>query len=147
MRGFHFQLTLVVAVITLAALYPRDGLPGAEAATSTSAFVHNVIYSNRIAMFSKSYCPYVLFFSFPFLIRQTHALLFFFFPFSYSLNYSVARCGMSAHCHQSISNHCFNGLFAANEPEILILPNPGFSRNEYRIYELFIRLFFYRFWT
>ncbi|KAA0025699.1 glutaredoxin-C3 [Cucumis melo var. makuwa] len=60
MRGFHFQLTLVVAVITLAALYPRDGLPGAEAATSTSAFVHNVIYSNRIAMFSKSYCPYCL---------------------------------------------------------------------------------------
>uniref|UniRef100_A0A0A0KKK8 Uncharacterized protein n=2 Tax=Cucumis sativus TaxID=3659 RepID=A0A0A0KKK8_CUCSA len=60
MRGFHFQLTLVLAVITLAALYPRDALTGAEAATSTSAFVQNVIYSNRIAMFSKSYCPYCL---------------------------------------------------------------------------------------
>lgn len=59
-RGFHFQLTVVVAVITIAGLSPRDGLTGAEAATSTSAFVQNVIYSNRIAMFSKSYCPYCL---------------------------------------------------------------------------------------
>lgn len=58
--GFHFQLTVVVAVITIAGLSPRDGLTGAEAATSTSAFVQNVIYSNRIAMFSKSYCPYCL---------------------------------------------------------------------------------------
>ncbi|XP_038881412.1 glutaredoxin-C3 [Benincasa hispida] len=60
LRGFQFQLTLVVAVITLSGLSPRDGLTGVEAATSTSAFVHNVIYSNRIAMFSKSYCPYCL---------------------------------------------------------------------------------------
>lgn len=51
---------MVVAVITIAGLSPRDGLTGAEAATSTSAFVQNVIYSNRIAMFSKSYCPYCL---------------------------------------------------------------------------------------
>lgn len=53
-------MTVVVAVITIAGLSPRDGLTGAEAATSTSAFVQNVIYSNRIAMFSKSYCPYCL---------------------------------------------------------------------------------------
>lgn len=58
MRKFHF--TLVLAVITLTGLPTRDGLIGAEASTSTSAFVQNVIYSHRIAMFSKSYCPYCM---------------------------------------------------------------------------------------
>ncbi|KAG6594793.1 Glutaredoxin-C3 [Cucurbita argyrosperma subsp. argyrosperma] len=58
MRGF--QLTLALVVITLSALRPRDGLIGADASTSTSAFVQNVIFSNRIAMFSKSYCPYCM---------------------------------------------------------------------------------------
>ncbi|KAF3440750.1 hypothetical protein FNV43_RR19036 [Rhamnella rubrinervis] len=33
---------------------------GAKASSSASAFVHNVIYSNKIAIFSKSYCPYSL---------------------------------------------------------------------------------------
>lgn len=32
----------------------------AMASNSASAFVNNVIYSNRIAVFSKSYCPYSL---------------------------------------------------------------------------------------
>nr|DAD40383.1 TPA_asm: hypothetical protein HUJ06_014706 [Nelumbo nucifera] len=32
----------------------------ALASNSASAFVQNVIYSNRIAVFSKSYCPYSL---------------------------------------------------------------------------------------
>lgn len=32
-----------------------------EASKSTSAFVQNVIYSNKIAIFSKSYCPLVFF--------------------------------------------------------------------------------------
>ncbi|XP_057449343.1 glutaredoxin-C3-like [Lotus japonicus] len=36
------------------------GPPQIEASNSVSAFVHNVIYSNRIAFFSKSYCPYCL---------------------------------------------------------------------------------------
>ncbi|XP_022132633.1 glutaredoxin-C3 [Momordica charantia] len=58
MRGFH--LTLVLAVITLTRLSLRDGLNGVQASTSTSAFVQNVIYSNKIAMFSKSYCPFCL---------------------------------------------------------------------------------------
>ncbi|XP_020217983.1 glutaredoxin-C3 [Cajanus cajan] len=31
-----------------------------HANNSVSAFVQNVIYSNRIALFSKSYCPYCL---------------------------------------------------------------------------------------
>ncbi|KAK7406750.1 hypothetical protein VNO78_08381 [Psophocarpus tetragonolobus] len=31
-----------------------------EANNSVSAFVQNAIYSNRIAVFSKSYCPYCL---------------------------------------------------------------------------------------
>ncbi|CAN0919096.1 GRXC3 [Linum grandiflorum] len=30
----------------------------AKASNSASAFVQNVIYSNRIVIFSKSYCPY-----------------------------------------------------------------------------------------
>ena len=30
-----------------------------EASKSSSAFVQNVIYSNKIAIFFKSYCPYV----------------------------------------------------------------------------------------
>ncbi|KAH7519965.1 hypothetical protein FEM48_Zijuj08G0093400 [Ziziphus jujuba var. spinosa] len=33
---------------------------GAKASTSASAFVHNAIYSNKIAIFSKSYCPYCM---------------------------------------------------------------------------------------
>ncbi|KAK1273769.1 Monothiol glutaredoxin-S6 [Acorus gramineus] len=32
----------------------------AGASISASAFVQNVVYSNRIAIFSKSYCPYSL---------------------------------------------------------------------------------------
>ncbi|XP_054810152.1 glutaredoxin-C3-like isoform X1 [Prosopis cineraria] len=31
-----------------------------ESSSSVSAFVHNVIYSSKIAIFSKSYCPYCL---------------------------------------------------------------------------------------
>lgn len=33
---------------------------GTEASNSVSAFVQNAIYSNRITIFSKSYCPYCL---------------------------------------------------------------------------------------
>lgn len=32
---------------------------GAKASSSASAFVNNAIFSNKIAIFSKSYCPYV----------------------------------------------------------------------------------------
>ncbi|KAJ1389858.1 Thioredoxin-like superfamily [Sesbania bispinosa] len=33
---------------------------GVEASNSVSAFVQNAIYSNKITIFSKSYCPYCL---------------------------------------------------------------------------------------
>ncbi|KAL2895770.1 Glutaredoxin-C3 [Bienertia sinuspersici] len=38
----------------------NGGIITAMASNSASAFVNNVIYSNRIAVFSKSYCPYSL---------------------------------------------------------------------------------------
>ncbi|CAL8988806.1 unnamed protein product [Prunus brigantina] len=43
-----------------AALVLLGNVVVAEASTSPSAFVQNVIYSNKIAIFSKSYCPYCL---------------------------------------------------------------------------------------
>lgn len=45
-----------------AALVLLGNVVVAEASTSPSAFVQNVIYSNKIAIFSKSYCPYVTFY-------------------------------------------------------------------------------------
>ncbi|XP_061345652.1 glutaredoxin-C3 [Gastrolobium bilobum] len=54
----------VVVTVTLVVLLILVGnskeLVQVEASNSVSAFVQNVIYSNRIAMFSKSYCPYCL---------------------------------------------------------------------------------------
>ncbi|XP_030497079.1 monothiol glutaredoxin-S6 [Cannabis sativa] len=55
MRRFPVTL-LLVAVVALVAL--GISTKGAEASNSASAFVQNIIYSNKIAMFSKSYCPY-----------------------------------------------------------------------------------------
>ncbi|KAI3420634.1 Glutaredoxin domain-containing protein, partial [Psidium guajava] len=46
----------LVAVLLLLGVAPEE----ATASTSSSAFVQNVIYSNKIAIFSKSYCPYCL---------------------------------------------------------------------------------------
>ncbi|KAK3410392.1 glutaredoxin-C3 [Eucalyptus grandis] len=47
---------LVAAVLLSLAAAPKE----AAASTSSSAFVQNVIFSNKIAIFSKSYCPYCL---------------------------------------------------------------------------------------
>ncbi|XP_057974306.1 monothiol glutaredoxin-S6 [Malania oleifera] len=47
---------LVVVIALLLVNAPIEVL----ASNSASAFVHNVIYSNKIALFSKSYCPYSL---------------------------------------------------------------------------------------
>ncbi|KAF4350462.1 hypothetical protein CsatB_023959 [Cannabis sativa] len=55
MRRFPVTL-LLVAVVALVAL--GISTKGAEASNSASAFVQNIIYSNKIAIFSKSYCPY-----------------------------------------------------------------------------------------
>ncbi|XP_062100419.1 glutaredoxin-C3 isoform X1 [Humulus lupulus] len=53
----RFPVSLVlVAVVALVAL--GISTKGAEASNSASAFVQNIIYSNKIAIFSKSYCPY-----------------------------------------------------------------------------------------
>ena len=52
MRRFLMVLVLVGVVVL------RNEAEGVEASNSASAFVQNIIYSNKIAMFSKSYCPY-----------------------------------------------------------------------------------------
>ncbi|KAL2497687.1 Glutaredoxin-C3 [Abeliophyllum distichum] len=50
-----------VLIATLACiLLLGNAPPKALASNSPSAFVQNVIYSNKIAIFSKSYCPYSL---------------------------------------------------------------------------------------
>ncbi|XP_021718135.1 glutaredoxin-C3-like [Chenopodium quinoa] len=51
-----------IGVIFVVMLFLGDngGFKAAMASNSASAFVNNVIYSNRIAVFSKSYCPYSL---------------------------------------------------------------------------------------
>ncbi|KAL1569528.1 Glutaredoxin-C3 [Salvia divinorum] len=49
-------LIVVVACIVVIGNAPQKTL----ASNSPSAFVENVIYSNKIAIFSKSYCPYSL---------------------------------------------------------------------------------------
>lgn len=49
-----------MGVIMILMMLMSVGFNGAMASKSASAFVNNVIYSNRIAVFSKSYCPYSL---------------------------------------------------------------------------------------
>ncbi|TKY70429.1 Glutaredoxin-C3 protein [Spatholobus suberectus] len=50
----------IVVTVTLAVLLFWVGPLQVQASNSVSALVQNVIYSNRIAVFSKSYCPYCL---------------------------------------------------------------------------------------
>ena len=62
MRSFQLRgVVVVVAVVGLLLLLLLLGhIPKeVKASISASAFVQNVIYSNKIAFFSKSYCPYV----------------------------------------------------------------------------------------
>ncbi|XP_021718106.1 glutaredoxin-C3-like [Chenopodium quinoa] len=54
----RFTLFVIMAVMLLVS--DNAGIKAAMASNSASAFVNNVIYSNRIAVFSKSYCPYSL---------------------------------------------------------------------------------------
>jgi hypothetical protein len=58
MRRFQFTGLVVVAVLVVLLL--GHAAKEARASGSASAFVQNVIYSHRIAIFSKSYCPYVI---------------------------------------------------------------------------------------
>lgn len=53
---FKRNLLLMLTVFGVMALV--KGPAEALASSSPSAFVQNVIYSNKIAIFSKSYCPY-----------------------------------------------------------------------------------------
>lgn len=58
-KPWSYKLSEVVAVtvgILLFSSAPKQAL----ASNSPSAFVQNVIYSNKIAIFSKSYCPYCM---------------------------------------------------------------------------------------
>ncbi|KHN41939.1 Glutaredoxin-C3 [Glycine soja] len=50
----------LVVTVTFAVLLFWIGSLQVQASNSVSAFVQNAIYSNRIAVFSKSYCPYCL---------------------------------------------------------------------------------------
>lgn len=54
MRRSEFVIVTVVAFLLLL------GKDVVKASSSSSAFVQNVIFSNKIAIFSKSYCPYVI---------------------------------------------------------------------------------------
>ncbi|KAE8010564.1 hypothetical protein FH972_006927 [Carpinus fangiana] len=56
----RFQLTGLVVAAVLVVLWLGHAAKEARASGSASAFVQNVIYSHRIAIFSKSYCPYCL---------------------------------------------------------------------------------------
>ncbi|PON99530.1 Glutaredoxin [Trema orientale] len=51
---------LQVCAVLTALLVFGDSSKGAEASNSASALVQNVIYSNKVVIFSKSYCPYCL---------------------------------------------------------------------------------------
>lgn len=55
MRCFCVVLLVALAALVLLGDSPKR----AQASNSASAFVQNTIYSNKIALFSKSYCPYV----------------------------------------------------------------------------------------
>ncbi|GAV72189.1 Glutaredoxin domain-containing protein [Cephalotus follicularis] len=50
------SITVVGLWLLLLLIAPRE----AKATNSASAFVQNAIYSNKIVIFSKSYCPYCL---------------------------------------------------------------------------------------
>lgn len=57
-NGVNFcQMRGIMGVIMILMMLMSIGFNGAMASKSASAFVNNVIYSNRIAVFSKSYCP------------------------------------------------------------------------------------------
>ncbi|KAB5547572.1 GLUTAREDOXIN-C3 [Salix viminalis] len=62
MKRIQCSITLNRTAIGLLLLLVvlADEVKVTEASNSASAFVQNVIYSNKIVIFSKSYCPYCL---------------------------------------------------------------------------------------
>ncbi|OMO56996.1 Glutaredoxin [Corchorus capsularis] len=56
MKRSGFIVTILGAVVVL--LMVGNALRLAKANNSASAFVQNTIFSNKIVIFSKSYCPY-----------------------------------------------------------------------------------------
>ncbi|GAA0153643.1 oxidoreductase [Lithospermum erythrorhizon] len=54
------QSLVLTAIIGVGSILLTNSVSKAVALSSPSAFVQNVIYSNKIAVFSKSYCPYSL---------------------------------------------------------------------------------------
>ncbi|XP_019424203.1 PREDICTED: glutaredoxin-C3 isoform X2 [Lupinus angustifolius] len=50
----------VFIVVAVLLIFVEKGPTHIEASNSVSAYVQNLIYSNRIAIFSKSYCPYCM---------------------------------------------------------------------------------------
>ncbi|XP_034684472.1 glutaredoxin-C3 [Vitis riparia] len=56
MKARHHSVVLVILLGVLVANAPGQTL----ASNSVPAFVQNTIYANKIAIFSKSYCPYCL---------------------------------------------------------------------------------------
>ncbi|KAI4327661.1 hypothetical protein L6164_020096 [Bauhinia variegata] len=51
---------ILCLTVSLVLLLVGNGAMQVQASNSVSAYVHNVVYSNKIAIFSKSYCPYSL---------------------------------------------------------------------------------------
>ncbi|CAO2828074.1 unnamed protein product [Amaranthus hypochondriacus] len=57
---FQMKISMILLIAVMILMSDSGGIKAAMASNSASAFVNNVIYSNRIAVFSKSYCPYSL---------------------------------------------------------------------------------------
>ena len=85
----------VVVTVAVLFLLLGNGNWKVEASNSVSAFVQNAIYSNRIAIFSKSYCPCV-----------PH------FPFSAFLFINYQIMDFSLLCYASIEHLCLQNLLA-----------------------------------
>ncbi|CAK8539937.1 unnamed protein product [Lathyrus sativus] len=62
MKSFRWSMIVTLTFLSLSPfLFGKGNGPvHIEASNSVSAFVQNAIYSNRITIFSKSYCPYCL---------------------------------------------------------------------------------------
>ncbi|KAK8916540.1 Monothiol glutaredoxin-S6 [Platanthera zijinensis] len=58
-RIFHFRRLKVTSIVFIALLFLVSSFPNpARGDKSAAAFVQNAVYSNKITIFSKSYCPY-----------------------------------------------------------------------------------------
>ncbi|XP_031388644.1 glutaredoxin-C3 isoform X2 [Punica granatum] len=60
MRAYRLRSHLLLPALMAVLLSSGIGPDHARASNSAPAFVQNVIYSNKIAIFSKSYCPYCM---------------------------------------------------------------------------------------